>query len=226
MIPRQWLASAHIPGTPHDELRLFSHGNDFIIMLGNNELMNSRVYGSEEALAHLSCNAIAEHIAPHILIGGYGMGFTLRAALASLPKEAVVTIIELVPAIIDWARGPMQSLGGTCLNDPRVNLEIDDVADTIKAAKNRYHAILLDVDNGPNGLTKDDNDSLYSDAGLNAAKAALVKGGILAIWSAHSDTCFTKRLKNQSFRVNEHRVKARSNGKGAQHHIWLAQKLE
>ncbi len=224
MIPRQLLASAKIPNTPDDELRLFSHGDDFIIMLGSNELMNSRVYGSEEALAHLSCAAIAKHKAPHILIGGYGMGFTLRAALAKVPQDAKITIVELVPAIIDWAKGPMQSLGGTCLNDPRVNLEIDDVADTIKAAKNRYHAILLDVDNGPDGLTKADNDSLYSDMGLTAAKTALIKGGVLAIWSAHSDKQFSKRLRNQGFKTQEHIVRARSNGKGARHYIWIAQK--
>src|SRR5690606_19048777 len=147
--------------------------------------------------------------APHLLIGGYGMGFTLRAALGALGPDARVDVAELVPEIIDWARGPMQHLTAGCLDDPRVRIIIGDVADSIGAA--RYDAILLDVDNGPDGLVRAENDRLYSSRGLAAAKAALKPGGVLAIWSAWPDAAFTRRLKHAGFNVEESQVRARAN---------------
>lgn len=230
MIARELLAAAHIPATAQageygGELQLFRRGDDFMIVIGRNELMNSRVYGSEVALAQISIDRLSND-APHILIGGYGMGFTLRAALETLSKDSKVTVAELIPDIIDWARGPMERLTNGCIDDSRVTISIADVMDVIKngATGGGYDAILLDVDNGPDGLTQADNDSLYSDQGLMAAKRALNKGGILAIWSAHPDPKFTKRMIRNGFDVDEQIIRARTNGKGARHTIWFGQK--
>lgn len=203
-------------------MRLFRRGDDFMIVLDRNELMNSRMSGSEEALAVMSCERLGPRGAPHLLIGGYGMGFTLRAALALLPTGAKVTVAELVPEIIDWARGPMATLTAGCLDDLRVGLDMRDVAEVIGEARARYDAILLDVDNGPDGLVRAENDRLYSRTGLAAAKAALVPGGILAVWSAGADSAFSRRLIDAGFTVDEVTVRARANGKGPRHHIWFA----
>jgi spermidine synthase len=220
MIPRELIGTAQIPGG--NELRLFRHGTDFMIVLDRNELMNSRMSGSEEALAVMTCERLHDVSAPHLLIGGYGMGFTLRAALAQLPAQARLSVAELVPEIIDWARGPMANLAAGCLDDPRVTLLMQDVAALIAANREHYDAILLDVDNGPDGLTRDQNNQLYSRAGLALAKAALKPGGILAIWSAAPDPAFAKCLRVSGFSVDEVQVRARSNGKGPRHIIWFA----
>lgn len=220
MIPRELIGTAQIPGG--DQLRLVRHGDDFIILLDRNELMNTRMSGSEEALATLSCARLADRSNARLLVGGYGMGFTLRAALAALPADARVTVAELVPEIIDWARGPMREVTAGCLDDPRVHLFQDDVAAVIQSSPLTFDGILLDVDNGPDGLVRDANDQLYSASGLQAAKAALRPGGILAIWSAAKDDAFAQRLKTAGFAVDEVAVRARSNGKGAKHTIWFA----
>jgi spermidine synthase len=220
MIPRELLGTAQIPGG--DDLKLYRHGADFMIVLDRNELMNSRMSGSEEALAVMTCERLRDRAAPHLLIGGYGMGFTLRAALAELDLSARLTVAELVPEIIEWARGPMADLTAGCLDDPRVKLVSQDVANLIAANHNSYDAILLDVDNGPDGLTRAQNDQLYSRSGLALAKAALKPGGILAIWSAAPDPAFSKRLRSSGFTVDEVQVRARSNGKGPRHIIWFA----
>lgn len=219
MTPRELIATAKVPGGV--ELRLVRHGDDHMIMIDNNELMSSRVGGSEEALATMTCDRLRKGIAPHLLIGGYGMGFTLRAALAMLGPKAKVAVAELVPEIIDWARGPMATLTAGCLDDPRVHLIAGDVAAAITTATNRYDAILLDVDNGPSGLVRAANDGLYSVKGLGAAMSALRPGGILAIWSAAPDAAFTKRIKHAGFSVEEVTARARSNGKGPRHTIWF-----
>lgn len=220
MTPRELLATAAVPGG--DPLRLFRRGPDFFITLGHSELMTSRMSGSEEALADLACDRLGTNAAPHLLIGGYGMGFTLRAALARLGAGARVTVAELVPEVIDWARGPMAELTATCLDDPRVDVVLGDVGAVIGGAARRYDAILLDVDNGPDGLTREGNDRIYSMAGLARAKAALRPGGVLAIWSAAPDARFTRRLKEADFTVEEVAVRARSSGKGGRHIIWFA----
>jgi spermidine synthase len=223
MTPRTLIGTALVPGG--DPLRLFQHGGDFIIALDRNELMSSRMSGSEEALAEMSCDRLRGGAAPHLLIGGYGMGFTLRAALARLGANARLTVAELVPDIIDWARGPMAAMTAGCLDDPRVDLLIGDVSGVIGGATARYDAILLDVDNGPDGLTRIENDRLYSMGGLARARAALRPGGILAIWSAAPDPKFTRRLKESGFAVDEVVVRARSNGKGPRHLIWFARPI-
>ncbi|MGO7038231.1 spermidine synthase [Rhizobium acaciae] len=223
MLPWIQLDSATIPGE-NGELRLKQRGSEFSIMLGANELMNSRLSGSEEALATLSWDRIKSHAKPRMLIGGLGMGFTLRAALAVLPEDAGVTVAELVPSVVAWARGPMAEVFKGCLDDPRVGIHQGDVGEAIRAGKAAYDAILLDVDNGPDGLTRKSNDRLYDFAGLRAASDALCPGGVLAVWSSGPDSDFTRRLKGSGFAVDV--VNTRANGKrgGARHVIWLAVK--
>jgi spermidine synthase len=220
MTPRELLSVAQVPGGA--ELRLFRRGGDFMIVLDRNELMNSRMSGSEEALANLACDHLAGRPAPHVLIGGYGMGFTLRAALARLGPAARLTVSEIAPEVVGWAREHMAELTAGCLDDRRVRVDFADVADLIARGRGSYDAILLDVDNGPDGLTRADNDRLYSREGLAAAKAALSPAGVLAVWSAAPDPAFARRLARAGFRTEEVAVKARSNGKGPRHVIWLA----
>ncbi|MDB5723636.1 MAG: spermidine synthase [Novosphingobium sp.] len=222
MIPRQLLGTAQVPGG--EELSLYSHGRDFMIVLQRNELMSTRMRGSEEALATMTLDRLADRPAPRLLIGGYGMGFTLRAALANLGSKAHVTVAELVPEIVEWARGPMAELTAGCLDDRRVLLRAGDVADAIMEANGAYDAILLDVDNGPDGLVRDENDRIYSRSGLQAAKRALTPGGILAVWSAASDKAFAGRLQRAGLALEEVQVSARGNGKGPKHVIWFAKK--
>jgi spermidine synthase len=216
---RELLATAQVPGG--DELRLFRRDSDFMIVLDRNELMNSRMSGSEEALAEMTLARLTAK-APRLLIGGYGMGFTLRAALRMAGPDAVAVVAELVPKIIEWARGPMAELAAGCLDDPRVVLFEGDVAAAIGGAREDYDAILLDVDNGPDGLTRRGNDRLYTMTGLAAAKRALRHGGVLAVWSAAGDERFARRLRDAGFLVEEVAVRARQNGKGPRHVIWFA----
>ena len=220
MIPRELISTAQVPDG--EELRLYRHGTDFMIVLDRNELMSTRMRGSEESLATMSCTRIAGTRKPHLLIGGYGMGFTLRAALDVLPADAAVTVAELVPEIIEWARGPMAEVAAGCLDDRRVRLIVGDVAKVIDTAPATFDAILLDVDNGPDGLVREDNNRIYSRQGLLAARAALRPGGVLAIWSAAKDNAFVRRLRQARFDVEEVTVTARANGKGAKHVIWFA----
>jgi len=205
-----------------EELRLYRHGRDFMIVLDRNELMSTRQRGSEEALATMTCARIAATPRPHVLVGGYGMGFTLRAALAALPADATVTVAEVLPDIIEWARGPMAEVAAGCLDDPRVHLVVGDVVKVIDTSPGTFDAILLDVDNGPDGLVRPDNNRLYSRRGLATAGEALRPGGVLAIWSAAKDERFVRRLHEAGFAVDEITVRARSNGKGAKHVIWFA----
>jgi spermidine synthase len=177
--------------------------------------------GSEEVLATATCERLGARKAPHLLIGGYGMGFTLRAALRSLGADAKLTVAELVPEIIDWARGPMAELAAGCLDDPRVSVVGDDVATLIDTGQGQYDAILLDVDNGPDGLTRPSNGRLYSERGLEAAWRALRPGGILAIWSAAPDPRFARKFASCGFAVDEVVTRARSNGKGPRHVLWF-----
>lgn len=221
MVPRELLATANVPGGG-DPLRLIRRGAEFSIMLGANELMNSRLSGSEEALATLAYARLAAVDAPCVLIGGLGMGFTLRAALGTFGPRAAITVAELVPEIVDWARGPMAHLHGGTLNDGRVRISIGDVGAMIRAARSQYDAILLDVDNGPDGLSREENDALYSPAGLAQARSALRPGGVLAVWSSGPDPRFTARLRKAGFETWEETVRARATGGGARHTIWLA----
>jgi spermidine synthase len=184
--------------------------------------MNSRLSGSEEALATLACGRLEALERPHLLIGGLGMGFTLRAALAVLGSGARVVVAELMPAVLGWARGPMADLFGDSLIDPRVSIREADVADLIRSSRSTFDAILLDVDNGPEALAREANNALYDLKGLRAAYAALRPLGVLAVWSSGPDVRFAKRLRDAGFEVEE--LKVRANGKrgGARQMIWLA----
>jgi len=218
--PREQLAVAEVPGGA--PLRLVKHGDDFIIMLERNELMSSRMSGSEVALGTMTCDRLRSREQASVLIGGYGMGFTLRAVLGELGPKARVIVSELVPDIIDWARGPMQSMTGDCLDDPRVEISIGDVSDLIEVSASSFDAIMLDVDNGPDGLTREANNGLYTSTGLAHAWRALKPGGVLAVWSAGADPAFSRRLKQARFDVEEVSMRARPNGKGPLHHLWFA----
>jgi spermidine synthase len=220
MIARELLGTAQVPGGT--ELKLYRHDRDFMIVMGHNELMSSRMSGSEVALATESIKRLKGRPAPCLLIGGYGMGFTLRAALEVLGPKAELVVAELVPEIIDWARGPMAEIAAGCLDDPRVRLIMGDVGSVIDGAAGDYDAILLDVDNGPDGVVREGNGSLYSSSGLRAARRALTPGGVLAVWSAAPDPAFTRRLEKNGFAVEQIRVAARTNGKGPKHTIWFA----
>ena len=223
MIPWEKLDTAKIPGSD-GELRLMRRGKEFSIKLGTNELMNSRLSGSEAALATLAAKRIETVKKPVVLIGGLGMGFTLRAALTVLGSKAKIVVSELVPAVVAWARGPMAQVFGDSLDDPRVSIRETDVGEIIRAQRLAFDAILLDVDNGPEGLTRKSNDRLYNAAGLKAAKTALRPGGVLAVWSSGPDPAFTRRLKSAGFEVNEVNIRATGKGVGARHVIWIARK--
>jgi spermidine synthase len=220
MIPWQHLDTAKVPGDD-GELKLMRRGTEYSIMAGPIELMNSRLSGSEEAMATLAFERIGGRPKARVLIGGLGMGFTLRAALAAFGPDARIVVAELVPAVVEWARGPLGELHGGSLDDPRVTLRLGDVGEAIGAEAAGYDAILLDVDNGPGGLSRKENDSLYGPAGLAAAKRALRPGGVLEVWSSTRDNGFTARLKRAGYAVEEIGVRAHK-GRGARHVIWMA----
>jgi spermidine synthase len=221
MIPWLQIDTARVPGADV-ELRLMRRGDEFSMKLGQNELMNSRLSGSEEALATLACRRLEAVKAPHLLIGGLGMGFTLRAALAVLGSEARIMVAELVPAVIAWAKSPMAEVFGDSLGDPRAQILTADVADVIQSHASAFDAILLDVDNGPEGLIRKANDTLYDLKGLKAIRRALRPGGVLAVWSSGPNPAFSKRLGDVGFDVSEVAVRATAKRKGARHVIWFA----
>ncbi len=203
-------------------LRLMRRGEEFSIRIDGAELMNSRLSGSEEALASLALAQISGKPAPRVLIGGLGMGFTLRAAQAAAGPDARLVVAEIVPELVAWARGPMAELFGDSLADPRLELQVADVAEIIRERAGRYDAILLDVDNGPEALTRPANDALYGETGLRAVRRALAPGGVLAVWSAAPDQGFTRRLRRCGFEAEARTVRASRTGRGARHTIWLA----
>ena len=201
-------------------------GAEFSIMLGHNELMNSRLSGSEEALATIACGRVCAREQPRILIGGLGMGFTLRAALAALGTEARIIVAEVVPAVLAWARGSMAEVFGESLTDPRVSVREADVGHLIRSGRSTFDAILLDVDNGPEGLTRKANDAPYDLEGMSAARAKLRSGGVLAVWSSGPDLNFSQRLRKTGFDVDEVRVRANGARGGARHVIWIATRAD
>ncbi|GAA4088354.1 hypothetical protein [Zhongshania borealis] len=230
MIPWQHLGTAQIPNNG-GELKLSRRGEEFSIRLSGvrGELMNSRLFNSEEALADLAykqlqprdgCNAVS---GAEILIGGLGMGYTLATALRAADASGKVTVAELIPEVVEWNKGPLGECAGQPLKDPRTKVYLGDVADLLSNNPKAYDAILLDVDNGPEGLTQNDNNWLYSQAGLESIFATLRPEGVLAIWSAGADSMFAIRLKKARFKVSIHTVRARP-GKGSRHTIFVAQK--
>jgi spermidine synthase len=204
------------------ELRLYQRGTEFSIRVDHCELMNSRVHGSEDALGELACARIQDRPSPRVLIGGLGMGYTLAATLRRLSAESRVVVAELVPAVVAWNRGPLGELAGRPLEDPRVRVREVDVAQLLREEQGAHDAILLDVDNGPEGLTRKGNDWLYGLSGLSAAFMALRPGGVLAVWSAGPDQAFTQRMYKAGFTVDEVRVRAIDGRRGPRHTLWMA----
>ena len=221
MIPWKVLDTAKVPGGD-EVLRLKQRGSEFVIALGDNQLMSNRLSATEQALATIACDGLRTAQKPRILIGGLGMGFTLRAALKILGPQARIAVAELVPAVVKWARGPMAEIFEGSLDDPRVTIHETDVGELIRAGKQAYDAILLDVDNGPEGLSRVANDALYDDKGLRAAHAALRPGGVLAIWSSAPHPEFAARLRKTKFAVKEIAIRAKGPRGGAQHLMWTA----
>jgi len=221
MIPWVQLGAAIVPGDG-GELRLMRRGQEFSIMAGSIELMNSRLSGSEEALAGETIARLGGRPAPRLLIGGLGMGFTLRAALAVLGPDAKVVVAELVPEVAAWARGPMAFLHGDSLTDPRVTLVEGDVAAVIAGHGDGFDAILLDVDNGPSALAHTKNNRLYSPTGVRRCSEALRPGGVLAVWSAGHDTGYVATLKSAGFKQVEARTVGNHKGAGVKHVLFLA----
>lgn len=223
MLPWIELGRARVPGG--GELKLMQRGSEFTIFAGPIGLMGSRQSGSEVALATIAAERVGQRPKARVLIGGLGMGFTLRAALAALRPDAEIVVAELVPEIAGaWARGPLAAIHADSLDDPRVRLRVGDVGGIMAGDGAKFDAILLDVDNGPEGLTRPGNDALYSHAGIARAKAALRPGGMLAVWSVAPDPQFTRRLQDSGMKVEE--LKARAHGgKGARHVIWVATKV-
>ncbi|HEY2381667.1 MAG TPA: hypothetical protein VGK48_10865 [Terriglobia bacterium] len=207
------------------DIKLTRRTNEYVILANGKPLMSSRMHGSEEALATFACSNLRTTERPCVLIGGLGMGFTLRAALDLLPSNAQVVVAELVPAIVEWNRGPLGPLARDPLRDKRVRIEVGDVAVSIGSRQSHFDSILLDVDNGPAAFTTPQNSMLYADRGLAAIRAALKNGGVLAIWSAREDRKFEQRLRYGGFVVEVERVRGRLKKGGPHHTIFLARKL-
>jgi spermidine synthase len=211
--------------TPDGSLMaLMRRDREHLILANGKPLMSSLMHGSEEALAALACQHVRSMTEPCVLVGGLGMGFTLRAALDLLPPDATVIVAELLPAVVEWNRGPLAPLAGEPLKDRRVAVVLDDVAAVLRTSTGRFDAMLIDVDNGPSAFTESANAGLYADQGLATAKAALKDGGVLAVWSAWDDRKFEQRLRYNGFRVEVSRVRARLKKGGPRHTIFVAHK--
>ena len=218
---KPWEALGQTRTPEGDEMTLTRHGSEYVINASGQTLMSSRMHGSEEALATFSCARARTLETPRVLIGGLGMGFTLRAALDLLPPAATVVVAELIPGLVEWNRGPLGALARHPLKDARVVLEVGDVATVLHSTRSRFDAVMLDVDNGPSAFTTSYNASLYDDKGLAAAKAALTPGGIFAVWSAREDRRFEQRLRYAGFDVTVERVRGRLKQGGPRHVIFL-----
>ena len=221
MIPRILIGTAVIPDT-NTKLQLYQSGELFSIKIpGRGDLMNSRVHGSEKALAILACEKLGNTAKPRLLIGGLGMGFTLAAALKSVGPDAEVIVSELVPEVVEWNRTLMGEPAGHPLTDKRSHVIVGDVADIIRQEPAGFDAIMMDVDNGPEALVRRENDWLYSPAGLRATRTALRPRGVLTVWSSSPDRAFSKRLQQAGFDISERVARPHRAGKGPKHHIWI-----
>ena len=221
MIPWQELGRARAPDG--GELVLRQRGGDFEIRVDGHDLMSNRAHGSEEELARLACAHVRASESPRVLVGGLGMGYTLRATLDELPARAHVLVAELVPAVVEWNRGPLGPLAGCPLEDPRSEVHVGDVGALLRSTTVRFDAIMLDVDNGPQALTRKGNQLLYSPAGLETTKRALRRGGVLAVWSSDRSKEFEARLRKAGFSARSVDVPARGKAGGPKHTIFLAQ---
>ena len=223
MIPWKAIDRAQLPDDG-GEISLHRRGDEFSIRIDGFDLMNSLAHDSEDALASLACKRIADRSNPCVLIGGLGMGFTLASALRELGSSARVVVAELVSAVVKWNREYLADLSDHSIEDERVTVREVDVAEILKKERGAYDAIMLDVDNGPEGMTRKGNDWLYSRKGLNASLAALRPRGALAVWSVTPDEDFTRRLRGSGFLVEEVRVRSKGRHGTARHTIWIAEK--
>jgi len=221
MIPWTLLDRASVPGSS-SELVLYQRGDEFSIRVDGHALMNSRIYASEDELAVRACARVQDCTHARVLIGGLGMGYTLATALARLGAKATVVVAELVPSVVAWNKAYFGHLAGHPLRDKRVRIREEDVGHVMRSQPGAYDAILLDVDNGPVGLTRKSNDRLYAAAGITQAIAALRPGGVLAVWTAGADRAFVARLRHAGLEVDEVTVRSRGVGKGARHTLWFA----
>ncbi|MFZ4734333.1 MAG: spermidine synthase [Bradymonadia bacterium] len=219
MLPWALLGEASTPDGGH--MTLTRRGREFMIMVDGKDLMSSQMSGSEEALVTIGCEQVGKLEAPQVLIGGLGMGFTLRSAVATLPPGARIVVSELMPCVVEWNRGPLGHLAGHPLEDRRVHVEVGDVAHLLRASPGRFDAILMDVDNGPTAFTQKANEGLYGNDGLMTARAALRPGGTYAVWSAWDDRKFEHRLRYHGFEVETHRVRGRLQKGGPRHTIFV-----
>lgn len=220
MIPWEKLARAEAPDGA--AIELCRRGAEYLILAGGYDLMSSEDEGSSRALGDLGCAHLDATHSSRVLVGGLGMGYALRAALDRIGVHGTVEVAELVAAVVEWNRGPLAELAQRPLDDPRTQLHLGDVGELIRRARDRYDAILLDVDNGPDSLAHPQNDALYSRRGLAAATRALRAGGVLGVWSFSNDPAFTARLEKQGFAVAVHKVSASRKGRGRHHWIWIA----
>jgi spermidine synthase len=202
-------------------LTLTRRDTEYVILANGKSLMSSRMHGSEEALAAFGCRHITAAPAPCVLVGGLGMGFTLRATLDLLAADATVVVAELLPAVVEWNRGALGGLAASPLRDRRVEVIVGDVAQVLASSRARFDAVLLDVDNGPVAFTETGNAGLYGNRGIADAHAALRPGGVLAVWSAWDDRKFEQRLRYGGFTVAVERVRARLKKGGPRHTIFL-----
>jgi spermidine synthase len=206
------------------DLTLTRRDREYVILANGQPLMSSRMHGSEEALATSACRDVRTRERARVLVGGLGMGFTLRATLDVLPPDAEVVVAELLPTVVEWNRGPLGPLAGHPLKDRRVRIELADVADMLRASVGRFDAVLLDVDNGPVPFTASNNAGLYDNGGLAAAHAALTNNGVLAVWSAWEDRKFEQRLRYCGFIVEVEHVRGRLKKGGPRHVLFLGHK--
>lgn len=223
MLPWSLIAKARVPGG-NGELVLQQRGDEYSIRVDGYELMNTRVHGSEDALAEIACARLKDVARAHVLIGGLGMGFTLAAVLKAIGPKGQATVAELVPEVVEWNRGPMGVASGSPLSDPRTVVKTMDVANVIRDSRNAFDAILLDVDNGPTSLVAKGNDRLYTIAGLRSAHAALRPEGILAIWSSADDPAFTRRLNQNGFAAEIQKVGSTGRSRGPRYWVWIAKR--
>ncbi|MBC8282070.1 MAG: hypothetical protein H8E48_14920 [Chloroflexi bacterium] len=206
-----------------EQLRLYQRDTEFSIKADSQELMNSQVHGSEDALAKLACEKITNHPEVRVLVGGLGLGYTLRAALNELKSDAEVVVAEIVPEVLEWNQKFLGHLADHPLEDGRVKVQLEDVAKVIQAGRSDYNAIMLDVDNGPQAMFQEGNDWIYTNDGLQTSFDALRPKGVLSIWSTDPDPAFTKRLIRNGFKAEEVKVRARSGRKGGGHYfVWVA----
>jgi spermidine synthase len=219
---KPWEALGETTTPDGTTLTLTRQSTEYVILADGKSLMSSRMHGSEEAMAALACRRACALEHPCVLVGGLGMGFTLRATLDLLPPSAIVVLGELVPAVVDWNRGLLGTLASHPLKDTRVRVAMGDVAVTLRSSPGRFDAILLDVDNGPSAFTESGNAGLYDNQGVAAARAALKRDGVLAVWSAWEDRKFEQRLRYAGFTVQVERVRARLKKGGPRHTIFLA----